>query len=1028
MLNQRKSIEIGVIGSGQCGGNLAEEFSTRGYDALALNSSHADLRPLTISLEGKLYIGVGGIDGAGQDVTIGRMCLEENANQVKSRAMQMFENCEHILLTAGMGGGTGSNVATLAGILEELNKPMSAMITIPVDALGSIMKINALNAINQLIETDIIDNIILIDNQMISKILPNVSLSSFYKEANSLVVGAFDELNRLSRNEDYIPLRTFDGEDFKKIFQTPGMVIYGCSSLSKEDFRTGGRLISRLRTVWDAGGLFASGFDYSTATMAAIVLIAPEEIMESSSANVYDTVAEYIKDITIGAGIYIGLFQTTEGDSVKIYTMLSGLDTPDRLDTLLEQTKEESEELSLKRGKKLSSLNLGELAGMQLFPTVRVRRGATRTPEEIPKDENRVERVRKRISDIQKEESGREASSILSRPKKKRRLQVLSEEEREPEQIEEEIPSEPQSDEASEISGRGRPLERVGEQQQNGSADLSKPEVEDVAQTPQVEPEPPPQVDIQQEEDAEIEEETPVSDEPEMPEAKQERGEAEVQEDFPVEQEDETTVMHSQAEPLLQRERHTTTEEETPAPTEIPSPEETPTEEESDLPSEEPPEPVEAETDELKEESEVQSEEGRSLEELISQIELRVEAEKEEVEQDAVVPAEETQEPTSDITTPDEEIPEPQEPVLEAATPDESEEEPVGDIPLEVETDLELPETEEDERLVQEVDAESTPPSEEELQVEDVVRTATFETYEQIYQTTVNKMDNIADAEMLTNDDISHLREMVILLRGTQFATERSSSSPLLYVAKSYPEDEFLSYHSVNVCILSLKIGEGMDYSDEELSELGLAALIHDIGMFGLPDDILYSQEQINDAQLTAPIKGAQIVEKIPGVPEVIPRGILQAYEREDGSGYPNGITGDDIHNFAKIIAVADTYESLSHARPHKDALLPYDAMKDIIGRSRGELDYKTAKALVNLTSVYPIGSYVLLNNNEIAIVLDALPNSPFHPTVKVVYSDYMDVEDGEVFNLKETSSLNIIKPVPSSVNEWSQILNDIER
>jgi len=255
--------------------------------------------------------------------------------------------------------------------------------------------------------------------------------------------------------------------------------------------------------------------------------------------------------------------------------------------------------------------------------------------------------------------------------------------------------------------------------------------------------------------------------------------------------------------------------------------------------------------------------------------------------------------------------------------------------------------------------------------------------------------------------------------------------TPLLYAAKSYPEDEFLWYHSANVCILSLKIGEGINYSDEELSELGLAALIHDIGLFGLPNDILHSEEQYDDAQQNVikqhPIKGAQITEKIPGIPEVIPKVISQTHERVDGSGYPDGITGDDIHEFAKIIAVADTYESLSHSRPYRDSVLPYDAMKQIIGWSKSGLDYKATRALVNLTSVYPIGSHVLLNNNKIAQVIGATANSPFHPIVKVVYSDYMDVKDDEVFNLREASSVNIVKPVPSSTNEWSQVLEEIE-
>ena len=109
------------------------------------------------------------------------------------------------------------------------------MVTLPRNLEGSITKVNAVNAANNLAKVEV-NSIILVDNQKIFNVLDRLSIASFYRKANGAVVRIFDEVNRLSRDNDFLPVRSFDSEDFRKLFYTRGVLIYGVAELVLEDF------------------------------------------------------------------------------------------------------------------------------------------------------------------------------------------------------------------------------------------------------------------------------------------------------------------------------------------------------------------------------------------------------------------------------------------------------------------------------------------------------------------------------------------------------------------------------------------------------------------------------------------------------------------------------------------------------------------------------------------------------------------------------------------------------------------------
>ncbi|OQB37244.1 MAG: Plasmid replication protein RepX [Candidatus Latescibacteria bacterium ADurb.Bin168] len=331
-----------------------------------MNTSHTDLRALSLDPRKRIYIGYEGRDGAGQDMALGQRSLEASSDIIVEAVGTQLEGCKHLLLCAGLGGGTGSNIAVLANILARLDIPISALASLPKDHESSIAKINAVNAINLFRNSDVA-SIILVDNEKILRQYRSESLTAFYSSANQAAVERLHEMNTLSTNELYMPIRGFDGEDFRRVFASRGVLIYGAADLTDDDLLIRDRLANGLRSIWDSSGLLASGFDYKDATMAGIILVAPQDLLDRAPADIFESLIRQIRELTDTSGIYAGLFQGPPDQMPRLYTMLGGLPFPNRLRTVLGQAKEEGPALGVKVARPIEELDLGELSGLDLF-------------------------------------------------------------------------------------------------------------------------------------------------------------------------------------------------------------------------------------------------------------------------------------------------------------------------------------------------------------------------------------------------------------------------------------------------------------------------------------------------------------------------------------------------------------------------------------------------------------------------------------------------------------------------------------
>lgn len=277
--------------------------------------------------------------------------------------------------------------------------------------------------------------------------------------------------------------------------------------------------------------------------------------------------------------------------------------------------------------------------------------------------------------------------------------------------------------------------------------------------------------------------------------------------------------------------------------------------------------------------------------------------------------------------------------------------------------------------------------------------------YSEVYDILLINFESLINSPAsFTEKRINTIKKLLRELT-THLPTDYNEILTLTLIAN---QKKFLLHNSLNVCLISLLIGRTLNYSEEELLELGFAALLHDIGMFGM-EGLIYSAETFNPEQREKlhqhPNSGLLLLDKFTRVTEDLEKAVIQEHEREDGSGYPEGINGKNIHEFAKIIAIADCFESLTHFRPYRKYALPFDALQSILQLSKNQLDRIMANGLVNALSLYPLGTCVRLAGGEVGIVTKVYSGAPLSPEISVCYD-----RDGHEFRGEEIQTIDLLK------------------
>lgn len=172
--------------------------------------------------------------------------------------------------------------------------------------------------------------------------------------------------------------------------------------------------------------------------------------------------------------------------------------------------------------------------------------------------------------------------------------------------------------------------------------------------------------------------------------------------------------------------------------------------------------------------------------------------------------------------------------------------------------------------------------------------------------------------------------------------------------------DDYTYWHSISTAAIALAIASPLDWPKAKMMELGLAAILHDIGKMQIPKAILQKPGALNAREWCFvqrhPEYGAALLSRLSGLNDSILTAVAQHHERLDGSGYPGNLKGSAIGEMAKIIAIADVFDAMTSDRCYKEAAEPHEAIAEITNRE-DLFDPSYSRILAKMRQQYPMGA-----------------------------------------------------------------------
>lgn len=192
-------------------------------------------------------------------------------------------------------------------------------------------------------------------------------------------------------------------------------------------------------------------------------------------------------------------------------------------------------------------------------------------------------------------------------------------------------------------------------------------------------------------------------------------------------------------------------------------------------------------------------------------------------------------------------------------------------------------------------------------------------------------------------------------------------------------DKNYVYKHCVSVAVFSIVLGVSYGLTEEQLNNLAVAGLLHDIGKLDIKKKVLNAKHVYNEKEMDEmkkhPMNAYEELKDYPGISSVTRNSILFHHENLNGTGY-YGITGEKLGVFPRILRITDTYDALTAQRKYRDAVTPADAMEYIMSNVGTLFDRDLVEIFVKKFPIYPIGFTVKLSNGEMAVVVDNSGNA----------------------------------------------------
>lgn len=279
------------------------------------------------------------------------------------------------------------------------------------------------------------------------------------------------------------------------------------------------------------------------------------------------------------------------------------------------------------------------------------------------------------------------------------------------------------------------------------------------------------------------------------------------------------------------------------------------------------------------------------------------------------------------------------------------------------------------------------------------------------------KKQNIIDAQY--NNSLQEFKQMVwdiscgrgidmdalAEITSSMISNFDSINDLIVCLSKVRSVSEYTYTHSLNVSMLCSLLGTWLNLDEANIKELTYCGLLHDIGKSKVPAEILNKPDPLTDKEFEEikkhPVIGYKILENNKDISSDIAFGVLMHHEREDGSGYPLNLKSNQIHFYAKVVAVADIYDAMTSDRVYKKRQTPFDVLELYESEYLTKCDGEVMLTFLKRIGSYYIGNKVKLNNGESGEIIYVDPNRISKPLVKA---------DNKILDLSKNTELKIVE------------------
>ncbi len=233
-----------------------------------------------------------------------------------------------------------------------------------------------------------------------------------------------------------------------------------------------------------------------------------------------------------------------------------------------------------------------------------------------------------------------------------------------------------------------------------------------------------------------------------------------------------------------------------------------------------------------------------------------------------------------------------------------------------------------------------------------------------------------------------------------------NNPNALLLMTQMQSRDDYTSQHSFDVCVLSIAFGRHLGFPEKTLQELGLCGLLHDMGKMKISLDLLNKKGPLEPEEFEEMKRHTTLGRDLLAAARDLPASAVDVahchHERLDGSGYPRGLTAENITPFSKMVAIVDVYNAVTSERVYNSSQSHMEAL-NALSRGRGtHFDASLVMRFIACVGIYPPGSLVELSSGEVAIVLEVKPEKKSLPKVIVVLDENKQPVKEKVIDLSK--------------------------